>query len=80
MSEGSTGLILWNLALDPDHGPHTGGCGDCRGIVTVDPATGTWEPGPEYYLLAHLSRAAEPAPPGSTSPPRRTPRRGVRQP
>ncbi len=60
VSEGSTGLILWNLALDPGHGPHTGGCGDCRGIVTVDPATGTWEPGPEYYLLAHLSRAAEP--------------------
>lgn len=60
VTEGSTGLILWNLALDPDHGPHTGGCGNCRGIVTVDPATGTWEPGPEYYVLAHLSRAADP--------------------
>jgi glucosylceramidase len=60
VTEGSVGLVLWNLALDPDHGPHTGGCGDCRGIVTVDPATGTWEPGPEYYLLAHLSRAADP--------------------
>lgn len=60
VEEGSTGLILWNLALDPDHGPHTGGCGDCRGVVTVDPATGAWEPGPEYFLLAHLSRAAEP--------------------
>ena len=60
VTEGSTGLILWNLALDPDHGPHTGGCGNCRGIVTVDPATGAWEPGPEYYLLAHVSRAADP--------------------
>jgi glucosylceramidase len=60
VTEGSTGLILWNLALDPDHGPHTGGCSDCRGIVTVDPVTGAWEPGPEYYLLAHVSRAADP--------------------
>jgi glucosylceramidase len=59
-TEGSTGLILWNLALDPDHGPHTGGCGNCRGIVTVDPVTGEWTPGPEYYLLAHISRAADP--------------------
>ena len=63
VASGSTGLILWNLALDPDHGPHTGGCGNCRGIVTVDPATGAWEPGPEYYLLADVSRAADP---GST--------------
>ncbi len=57
---GSTGLILWNLALDPAHGPHTGGCGDCRGVITVDPATGSWEANPEYYLLAHLARAAAP--------------------
>jgi glucosylceramidase len=56
---GSTGLLLFNLALDPTRGPHTGGCGNCRGIVTVDPATGTWTPEPEYYLLAHLSRAAD---------------------
>jgi glucosylceramidase len=56
---GSTGLLLFNLALDPDRGPHTGGCGDCRGIVTVDPATGAWAPEPEYYLLGHVSRAAD---------------------
>jgi glucosylceramidase len=59
VANGSTGLLLWNLALDPSHGPHTGGCGDCRGLVTVDPATGQWTPGPEYYLLAHVSRAAD---------------------
>lgn len=59
-TNGSTGLLLWNLALDPARGPHTGGCGNCRGIVTVDPATGNWTPEPEYFLLAHLSRAADP--------------------
>jgi glucosylceramidase len=59
-ANGSTGLLLWNLALDPTRGPHTGGCGNCRGIVTVDPATGDWTPEPEYFLLAHLSRAADP--------------------
>jgi len=59
-ANGSTGLLLWNLALDPTRGPHTGGCGNCRGIVTVDPATGGWTPEPEYFLLAQLSRAADP--------------------
>jgi glucosylceramidase len=59
-ANGSTGLLLWNLALDPAHGPHTGGCGDCRGIVTVDPSTGNWTPSPEFYLLAHVNRAADP--------------------
>ena len=57
---GSTALLLWNLALDPDHGPATGGCGDCRGIVTVDPATGGWVRQPEFFLLGHVARAAGP--------------------
>jgi glucosylceramidase len=57
---GSEGLILWNLALDPNRGPHKGGCSNCRGIVTIDPTTGTWQPEPEYYLLAQLTRAADP--------------------
>jgi glucosylceramidase len=59
-ANGSTGLLLWNLALDPTRGPHTGGCGNCRGIVTVDPATGSWTPEPEFFLLAQLGRAADP--------------------
>ena len=57
---GSTGLLLWNLALDPSGGPHVGGCEGCRGVVTVDPATGEWMPEPEFFLLAHVSRAAGP--------------------
>ena len=52
----SRGTLLWNLALDPKHGPHKGGCGDCRGVVTIDPATGTITRNVEYYILGHASR------------------------
>jgi glucosylceramidase len=52
----SRGTLLWNLALDPAHGPHHGGCGDCRGVVTIDPATGAIARNVEYYVLGHASR------------------------
>ena len=50
------GTLLWNLALNPAHGPHTGGCTDCRGVVTIDPKTGTVTRNVEYYVLGHASR------------------------
>ncbi len=63
IESGSTGLLMWNLALDPDHGPKADwGCADCRGLLTID-SNGVIEPGPEFYVLAHLARAATP---GST--------------
>jgi glucosylceramidase len=49
------GVVLWNLALDPDHGPHDGGCSDCRGVVTIDPS-GEIQRNVEYYALGHASR------------------------
>jgi glucosylceramidase len=52
----SRGALLWNLALDPAHGPHKGGCADCRGVVTISPATGTITRNVEYYVLGHASR------------------------
>lgn len=52
----SRGTLLWNLALNPQHGPHTGGCADCRGVVTVNPATGAITRNVEYYVLGHASR------------------------
>jgi glucosylceramidase len=52
----SRGTLLWNLALDPRHGPHKGGCGDCRGVITIDPATGAITRNVEYYVLGHASR------------------------
>jgi glucosylceramidase len=50
------GSLIWNLALDPQHGPHLGGCGDCRGVVTIDPANGQVTRNVEYYVLGHASR------------------------
>jgi glucosylceramidase len=52
----SRGTLLWNLVLDPAHGPHAGGCTDCRGVVTVDPRTGAVTRNVEYYVLGHASR------------------------
>lgn len=54
------GVILWNLALDEHHGPHTGGCGDCRGVVTIDSSTGSVSRNVEYYALGHASRFVRP--------------------
>lgn len=50
------GVALWNLALDENHGPHLGGCSDCRGIVTINSTSGVVTRSPEYYALAHASR------------------------
>jgi glucosylceramidase len=54
------GVSLWNLALDENHGPHKGGCGDCRGVVTIDSKTGAVTRNAEYYALAHASRFVRP--------------------
>ncbi|MGN6376079.1 MAG: glycoside hydrolase family 30 protein [Sphingomonas sp.] len=54
--QGARGVLLWNLALDTEKGPHLGGCGTCRGVVTIDPQAGTIERTVDYYALAHLSR------------------------
>ena len=50
------GVLFWNLALDENHGPHLGGCGNCRGVVTINTSTGEVTRNPEYYALAHASR------------------------
>lgn len=50
------GVLLFNVALDQNHGPHTGGCTDCRGVVTVDSTTGAVTRNAEFYALGHLSR------------------------
>ena len=49
-------VLLWNLALDENHGPHLGGCSDCRGVVTINSRTGEITRNVEYYALGHASR------------------------
>jgi len=57
---GGQGVILWNLALDERHGPHLGGCTNCRGVVTVDSSSGGVTRNVDYYSLAHLARFVRP--------------------
>ncbi len=57
---GSRGSILWNLALDQNSGPHLGGCGNCRGVVTIDTVTRSVTRNVEYYVLGHVSRFVRP--------------------
>lgn len=52
----SRSVELWNLALDPNHGPHTGGCTACNGVVTIDQNTGNVTYSNDYYLLGQFSK------------------------
>ncbi|WP_217616856.1 discoidin domain-containing protein [Cellulomonas sp. GbtcB1] len=54
LAHGASAVLTWNLALDPDGGPHVGGCDTCTGVVTVDGARAT--PNAEHDVLAHASR------------------------
>ena len=53
-------VLLWNLALDENHGPRNGGCQDCRGVVTIYSATGAVTRNVEYYALGHVSKFVRP--------------------
>lgn len=53
-------VLLWNMALDPDGGPTNGGCTNCRGVVTIDPATGAVTKNEEYYAIGHASKFVQP--------------------
>lgn len=58
----SKNVMLWNLAADPNNGPHTndGGCTGCRGAVTID--GNQVSRNLAYYADAHFSKFV---PPGS---------------
>lgn len=55
-------VVLWNLAADPQNGPHTnnGGCTGCSGAITLDGDSVTKNIA--YYVLEHFSQFV---PPGS---------------
>ncbi|HEV2487674.1 MAG TPA: glycoside hydrolase family 30 beta sandwich domain-containing protein [Terracidiphilus sp.] len=50
--------VLWALATDQDHGPHVGGCGTCRGLITIDlrKPENPVKLEPDYYVLGHASK------------------------
>jgi glucosylceramidase len=57
VNRGSRNFLMWNLALDLNAGPKAdglGGCGNCRGVVTVQGSS--YRVNEEYYLLGHFSK------------------------
>lgn len=52
--------LEWNLALDQNSGPTNGGTSNCRGVVTVNNATGAVTRNVEYYALGHASKFVDP--------------------
>jgi glucosylceramidase len=56
--QGARSVLLWNMALDENYGPRvgvTGGCADCRGVLTV-PTGAAYSRNVEYYSIAHFSK------------------------
>jgi glucosylceramidase len=58
----SRSVLLWNLAADPQNGPHTnnGGCTGCSGAITLNGDSVTKNVA--YYVVEHFSQFV---PPGS---------------
>jgi glucosylceramidase len=56
----SKNILLWNLAADPQNGPHTndGGCTGCVGAITIDGNNVTRQVA--FYTLAHASKFVRP--------------------
>ena len=55
----SRNVIEWNLASDPNYGPHTdGGCNQCQGALTIDGNSVTRNV--SYYIIAHASKFVRP--------------------
>ncbi|MEY9490665.1 glucosylceramidase [Streptomyces calvus] len=59
MRNGGETVINWNLALDPNGGPHQGHCTNrCNGVVEI--AGGNVTRNAEYYVLGHVSKFVKP--------------------
>lgn len=60
MRNWSRNVLLWNLAADPENGPHTGngGCTMCQGAITLDGDKVTRNLA--YYTIAHASKLVRP--------------------
>ncbi len=51
-------VIEWNLASDPNFGPHTnGGCSTCQGAITIGSFISR---NVSYYIIAHASKFVRP--------------------
>ncbi len=58
MRNWSRNVLEWNLASDPDYGPHTlGGCTTCKGALTIG---GDVKRNVSYYIIAAASKFVRP--------------------
>lgn len=55
MRDWGRSFVKWSLALDENRGPHTGGCGTCSPLVTVNSVSGAVTYTIDYYTLGHFS-------------------------
>jgi len=54
----SKNVLEWNLAADPQYGPHTvGGCTTCLGAITVNAAV---TKNVAYYIIGHAAKFVRP--------------------
>ncbi|WP_442590211.1 glycoside hydrolase family 30 protein [Pedobacter sp. AW31-3R] len=54
----SRNVLEWNVAADPNYGPHTvGGCVTCLGALTISPAVTR---NVAYYVIGHASKFVKP--------------------
>jgi len=54
----SRNVLEWNLAADPNYGPHTvGGCVTCLGAITISPAVTR---NVAWYIIGHASKFVRP--------------------
>jgi glucosylceramidase len=64
MSNWAVASDFWTMATDPAAGPNVananGGCGDCRGMVTIDNSNGTFTLNEDYYIWAQFSKFVQP--------------------
>jgi glucosylceramidase len=50
-------IIKWSIAMDTTNGPHTGGCGTCTGLITIDPnAASGFTYNYDYYSIGQASK------------------------
>jgi len=56
MRNWASAYVKWGLALDQNRGPHSGGCGTCTPLVTIDSTTGAVSYPVDYFTLGHFSK------------------------
>ncbi|NUE97437.1 glycosyl hydrolase family 30 [Lactobacillus melliventris] len=58
--QGTSSIILWNMALDERGLPNMAGSTGRRGVVTIDHKTGKVQRNLEYYMLRNFGQDVEP--------------------